>query len=150
MDLFPELRSNIQVWRKEMAALGTRSGHGVHPYRGKYSAQICNPVRPANLWLGTFGAAEETAGAYDAVAVRMHGAAAETNFKQPRSAAAADDAEESAMDLNEFLDLPALDFFPDSITPDAQLDDLLTGLPLMELQQVDELLKDMGFTDMVA
>lgn len=81
----------------------------------------------------------------------MHGAAAETNFKQPRSAAAADDGEVSAMDLNDFLELPALDFFPDSVTPDAQLDDLLTGLPLqVELQQVDELLKDTGFTDMVA
>ncbi|KAM3295365.1 hypothetical protein ACQJBY_037936 [Aegilops geniculata] len=152
VDLFPELRSNIQAWRK---ALGARSRYaGVHPYRAEYSAQIWDPVRRADQGLGTFGAAEETAtGAYDATAVRMHGAAAETNFKQPpRSAGAADDGEVSAMDLNDFLEveLPALDFFPDSITPDAQLDDLSTGLPLVELQQVDELLEDMGFTHMVA
>ncbi|XBH77315.1 hypothetical protein VPH35_103816 [Triticum aestivum] len=149
MDLFPELRSNIQAWRK---ALGARSRHaGVYPFHGEYSAQIWDPVRRADQGLGSFGAAEETAGAYDAAAVRMHGAAAETNFKQPpRSAAAADDGEVSAMDLNDFLEMPALDFFPDSTTPDAQLDDLSTGLPLVELQQVDELLKDMGFTDMVA
>ncbi|KAF7083698.1 hypothetical protein CFC21_087462 [Triticum aestivum] len=151
MDLFPELRSNIQAWRK---ALGARSRHaGVHPYRGEYSAQIWDPVWLADQGLGSFGAAEETAGAYDAAAVRMRGAAAETNFKQPpRSVAAADDGEVSAMDLNDFLEveLPALDFLPDSITPDAQLDDLSTGLPLVELQQVDELLEDMGFTDMLA
>uniref|UniRef100_A0A453NDL3 AP2/ERF domain-containing protein n=1 Tax=Aegilops tauschii subsp. strangulata TaxID=200361 RepID=A0A453NDL3_AEGTS len=149
MDFFPELRSNIQAWRK---ALGARSRHaGVHPYRGEYSAQIWDPVRRADQGLGSFGAAEETAGAYDAAAVRMHGAAAETNLKQPpRSAAAADDGEVSGMDLNDFLELAALDFFPDSISPGAQLDDPSTGLPLVELQQVDELLKDMGFTDMVA
>ena len=54
------------------------------------------------------------------------------------------------MDINDFLEMPALDFFPASTTPDAQLDDLSKGLPLRELQQVDALLKDMGFTDMVA
>ncbi|KAE8767868.1 Ethylene-responsive transcription factor 9 [Hordeum vulgare] len=151
MDHFPELRSNIRAWRKEVAASGTRSGHvGVHRYRGKYSAQIWDPVRRADQWLRTFGAAEDIFGAYDSAAVRMHGAAAETNFKQPRSAAAADDGEVSAMNLNEFVEPPALGFFPDSITPDGQLDDLLTGLPPVELQQVDELLEEMGFTNMVA
>ncbi|KAI4965753.1 hypothetical protein ZWY2020_050936 [Hordeum vulgare] len=147
----PGLRSNIRAWRKEEAASGTRSGHvGVHRYRGKYSAQIWDPVRRADQWLRTFGAAEDIDGAYDSAAVRMHGAAAETNFKQPRSAAAADDGEVSAMNLNEFVEPPALGFFPDSITPDGQLDDLLTGLPPVELQQVDELLEEMGFTNMVA
>jgi hypothetical protein len=111
---------------------------GVCQHRsGRYSARIWDSAKRARLWLGTFDKAEDAARAFDAAAVRLHGERAVTNFKQP------------LVDLNDFPELPALDF-SDSIIPGAQLHDLWTDLPQAELQPLDELLQDMNFTDVAA
>ncbi|KAK1614899.1 hypothetical protein QYE76_020416 [Lolium multiflorum] len=126
----------VQAVGLEKAA---RSGfRGVRQHRsGRYSARIWDSVKQARLWLGTFDKAEDAARAFDAAAVRLHGERAVTNFKQP------------LVDLNDFPELPALDF-SDSIIPGAQLHDLWTDLPQAELQPLDELLQDMNFTDVAA
>uniref|UniRef100_A0ACD5Z7E4 Uncharacterized protein n=2 Tax=Avena sativa TaxID=4498 RepID=A0ACD5Z7E4_AVESA len=53
------------------------------PRSGKYGAQIWDPLRRNNLWLGTFATAVDAAKAYDAAAAELHGAAAQTNFENP-------------------------------------------------------------------
>nr|XP_051197195.1 APETALA2-like protein 1 [Lolium perenne] len=57
---------------------------------GKYGAQITDSN--AQRWLGTFDAPEDAARAFDAAAVRLRGAAAETNFVQAPTAFNDDDA----------------------------------------------------------
>ncbi|KAM3240192.1 hypothetical protein ACQJBY_053716 [Aegilops geniculata] len=83
----------------------------------------------------------------------LRGATAKTNLNQPPVVAgSADDGEESRMDLadNDFPEQPALDLLSGTITADAQLDDVFADLPPLDLQQVDELLKDMEFANMMA
>ncbi|KAM0842992.1 hypothetical protein ACQ4PT_058004 [Festuca glaucescens] len=58
------------------------------PRSGKFGAQIWDPLRKNNLWLGTFASAEDAAKAYDAAAAQLHGAAAQTNFEIPASGSA--------------------------------------------------------------
>uniref|UniRef100_A0A453NDL0 AP2/ERF domain-containing protein n=1 Tax=Aegilops tauschii subsp. strangulata TaxID=200361 RepID=A0A453NDL0_AEGTS len=115
--------------------------------------------------VGRFDTAEEAAGAYDAAAVGMYGAAArtnfdqkptaaaaKTNFEQQPTAAAADGWDGSSVDLlSDFPELPACNVRSDSIIPGPALDDLRTDADLTpaERQQVDEFLIDMDFANVV-
>ena len=63
---------------------------GVSLYRGRYLAQITGPGRLTRHQLGIFDNAEHAARAYDAVALRLYGAAAKTNFEPPATGATAD------------------------------------------------------------
>uniref|UniRef100_A0ACD5V6X6 Uncharacterized protein n=1 Tax=Avena sativa TaxID=4498 RepID=A0ACD5V6X6_AVESA len=64
------------------------------PRSGKYGAQIWDPLRRNNLWLGTFATAVDAARAYDAAAAELHGAAAQTNFENPAAGHGLSGAEE--------------------------------------------------------
>nr|BDE46689.1 transcriptional factor [Oryza rufipogon] len=56
--------------------------HGIHRRKsGRWSAEIRdNMIKGSRSWVGTFDTAEEAAWAYDAVARRLYGAKARTNF----------------------------------------------------------------------
>nr|BBB16131.1 ethylene response factor [Oryza glumipatula] len=56
--------------------------HGIHRRKsGRWSAEIRdNVIMGSRSWVGTFDTAEEAAWAYDAVARRLYGAKARTNF----------------------------------------------------------------------
>jgi hypothetical protein len=118
--------------------------------RGVYQQQskvAYDPVQRARVCLGiVFDTAEDAASAYRAAAVEVHDASAVTSFKQPPTDATADEGEESTMFLTDFPEMLPLNIFSDSTIPGAQLDDLFTDLPKVELQPVDELLQDMDFT----
>jgi hypothetical protein len=75
--------------------------------------------------------------------VRLHDAAAKTNFKQSPKAVPADYSEQWRTDiLIDLLELSALDICSDNIIPDAQQDDLKADLTPAKWQQVDEFVKD--------
>ncbi|XBH61720.1 hypothetical protein VPH35_116115 [Triticum aestivum] len=132
---------------------------------GKYVAGLWDSGRRKVVTVGRFDTAEEAAGAYDAAAVGMYGAAArtnfeqkptaaaaKTNFEQQPTAAAADDGDMSSVDLlSDFPEPPACNVRSDSIIPGPALDDLRTDADLTpaERQQVDEFLIDMDFADVV-
>nr|BAH96565.1 ethylene response factor [Oryza sativa Indica Group]BAH96567.1 ethylene response factor [Oryza sativa Indica Group]BDE46687.1 transcriptional factor [Oryza sativa Indica Group]BDE46700.1 transcriptional factor [Oryza sativa Indica Group x Oryza sativa Japonica Group] len=59
--------------------------HGIHRRKsGRWSAEIRdNMIKGSRSWVGTFDTAEEAAWAYDAVARRLYGPNARTNFPLP-------------------------------------------------------------------
>jgi hypothetical protein len=114
---------------------------------GKYAAQIRHSERTS--WLGTFDTAEDAARAYDAEAVKLHDTRAVTNFEQPSedkditAEKMAVKEEESSMDLlNDFPEMPAVDFLSHSFMSGERLDDMWAGLPSAE-RQVDDLWADL-------
>ncbi|KAM0873821.1 hypothetical protein ACQ4PT_037826 [Festuca glaucescens] len=71
--------------RKARADAGTEFRGVASLPGGKFGAKITEPTGKRQTWLGTFRTAEAAARAYDAAAVKMHGAAARTNFRQPEA-----------------------------------------------------------------
>jgi hypothetical protein len=66
-----------------VAPVSSREFRGVYrEHDDKYRARIWDPCRRALMCVGTFLTAEEAARAFDAAAVRLHGARAITNFRQ--------------------------------------------------------------------
>ncbi|KAF8032493.1 hypothetical protein BT93_D1413 [Corymbia citriodora subsp. variegata] len=51
--------------------------------RGRWAAEIRDPVKRTRIWLGTYDTAEEAALVYDRAAIRIKGPDAQTNFARP-------------------------------------------------------------------
>ncbi|KAL1198598.1 Ethylene-responsive transcription factor [Cardamine amara subsp. amara] len=71
---------DVKLWRKMPQKNGGFIGVRKRPW-GRWSAEIRDKVGRCRHWLGTFDTAEEAARAYDAVARRLRGTKAKTNFE---------------------------------------------------------------------
>ncbi|CAM0946707.1 unnamed protein product [Alopecurus aequalis] len=69
------VRRRKRAWPDAGTEFGSVRRQRRKPRSGKYGAQIWDPLQRNNVWLSTFGTAEDPAKAY--------GAAAQTNFKIP-------------------------------------------------------------------
>uniref|UniRef100_A0A0E0FDX1 AP2/ERF domain-containing protein n=1 Tax=Oryza meridionalis TaxID=40149 RepID=A0A0E0FDX1_9ORYZ len=71
--------------RRPAASKKQHRFHGIHRRKsGRWSAEIRdNMIKGSRSWVGTFDTAEEAAWAYDAVARRLYGPNARTNFPLP-------------------------------------------------------------------
>uniref|UniRef100_A0A0E0FDW4 AP2/ERF domain-containing protein n=1 Tax=Oryza meridionalis TaxID=40149 RepID=A0A0E0FDW4_9ORYZ len=80
-----EYRSDKGGRRRPAASKKQHRFHGIHRRKsGRWSAEIRdNMIKGSRSWVGTFDTAEEAAWAYDAVARRLYGPNARTNFPLP-------------------------------------------------------------------
>uniref|UniRef100_A0A0E0JC39 AP2/ERF domain-containing protein n=1 Tax=Oryza nivara TaxID=4536 RepID=A0A0E0JC39_ORYNI len=81
------LRALIHIYTRKRRPAASKKQHrhrfhGIHRRKsGRWSAEIRdNMIKGSRSWVGTFDTAEEAAWAYDAVARRLYGAKARTNF----------------------------------------------------------------------